>query len=405
MRGDRVLFAAVETLGRAAITMSDSDMGQPFRWRAHEEGVRFALIGSYQELRELAVALAEKRASTGPRLTRAQRALAPYHAAYRELQALLLAVDDVLFDQKPAPGAWSLRSVLSHVVETERMFYALITYGALRLQQPDTMPAEFPRERREALAGPDSEFEAASAAGREALLAYYDGYHERILAELSTLDDDTLRAPSIWWEQEPLSLQYRMHRYDAHLRQHTVQIAQVLETVRGPQTEAQRLLAYLYQALAAVESACFGVPYLGAAARHALAEKIRARAASATRAVSAAHEIASAVAAGDERRVSSLLQGDRALAAATTATGLSLVEDALGRGHTALAETVASLCPELSIWDAACLGRLDTVQEYVAAWPGWATYAGPSGETALDKARRFGRHELVAWLEGSQPKG
>jgi hypothetical protein len=375
-------------------------MGQPFRWRAHQEGVRFALIGSYHELRALAVELAAERQATGPALTRAQLALAPYHAAYRELQALLEGVTDQTYDQRPAPGAWHVRRTLAHMVNTERMFYALIRYGADRQHDPEQMAATFPEEQREAIVGPDEEFEAAAEGGREALLAFYDAHHGRVLAEFGALDDETLQGPSIWWEGEPLALQYRLHRLDAHLRQHTVQIEQTLEAVRGPQREAQRLLRMVYQALAAVESACFGAPELGLEARRALAADLLERAGAAGRAVAQAAKMAASVAAGDEASVRALLEQEPALTEVTTENGLSLVEDALRRGHDALAETLGDLSPDLHPCDAAALGRLALLQQYVGGWAGWATYPDGLGETPLDKARRFERSEVVAWLEG-----
>jgi uncharacterized damage-inducible protein DinB len=404
MSTDHTLFAAVAALGQATGALSGRDMGQPFRWRAHQEGVRFALIGSYHELRALQVALEDERALSGPRLTRAQRALAPYHAAYRELQALLLDLSGEHYEQRPAPGSWSVSQALPHMLETERMFYALIRYGAGRQQQPDEMPAEFPREQREALAGPDAGFRAAVEAGRESLLAFYDAHHERVLDEFSALDDSTLEGPSIWWEEEPLSLQYRLHRFDAHLRQHAIQIEQALEAVRGPQSEAQRLLRTVYQALAAVESACFGAPDLGLAARQALAAKIGERADAAANAVAQAEQVAAAVAAGDEARVRFLLEQNAGLVDVTAGSGLSLVEDALRRGDERLAQAIGDLSPELHPCDVAALGRLELLQEYIASWPGYVTYPDATGETPLDKARRFNRQEIIRYLAGLSPQ-
>jgi hypothetical protein len=400
MSTNRALLAAVEALAQATAGLTDREMGQPFKWRAHREGVRFALIGSYHELRELQVLLALERDRHGPPLTHAQRALAPYHAAYRELQALLLGLTDREYRQRPTPGSWAVAHVLPHMIETERVFYALVRYGADRQQRPGELPAEFPGEQREALVGPDVDFQAAIDGGRESLLPFYDAHHERVLAEFAALDDDTVQGPSIWWEEEALPLAYRLHRFDAHLRQHTAQIEQALEAAPGLQSEARRLLRPVFQALAAVESVCFGAPALGQAAREALAETIRERAGDATSAVAEAQEVADGVAAGNGERVRALLQQSPDLSYVTTQDGLSLVEAALNGGDEALAQAIGDLSPDLHPCDVAALGRLELLQRYVAGWPGWATYPDASGEKPLDKARRFNRDEVARYISG-----
>ena len=67
------LAAAVHQLAAAAQPLTDADLGQPYRWLAHDEGARFALLGSIHELRALAVALAELLLAHGadPALARA----------------------------------------------------------------------------------------------------------------------------------------------------------------------------------------------------------------------------------------------------------------------------------------------------------------------------------------------
>ncbi len=105
------LTAAVAYLAESTHTLSDADLGQPYRWGAHQEGVRFALLGVLHELRTLAVHLAAERRRSGPPMTRAHHALAQYHAAYRDLEAALIGVSVEAYDKPPAPGEWPLRYV------------------------------------------------------------------------------------------------------------------------------------------------------------------------------------------------------------------------------------------------------------------------------------------------------
>ena len=103
------LFEAVARLAEVSHALTDADLAQPFHWRAHHDGgLRFALLGAYHELRDLAVTLEHRRKGHGSTPTLAQRALAPYHAAYRELQAILTGVPEELYAEEPAPGEWHL---------------------------------------------------------------------------------------------------------------------------------------------------------------------------------------------------------------------------------------------------------------------------------------------------------
>ena len=75
-----------------------------------------------------------------------------------------------------------------------------------------------------------------------------------------------------------MSLRFRLHRFDSHLRQHVVQIEKTLESIGRSPNEAQRLLRLIYAALAEVEGATIGDWEVGAALRHEAAEEIAARA-------------------------------------------------------------------------------------------------------------------------------
>ena len=77
---DLGLLTSVNKLAGEMQNLSDADLDQRWAWGPHAEGVRFALLGTYQELRELAVRLAEERRLSRP-VTTAQHALAQYHAA------------------------------------------------------------------------------------------------------------------------------------------------------------------------------------------------------------------------------------------------------------------------------------------------------------------------------------
>ncbi len=393
------LAAAVSRLAEATQNLSDGELSQPWRWRAHQEGVRFALFRACQELRELEVELALERAVQGQTRTRAQRALAPYHAAYRDLQAVLLPADDEIFDQLPGPGEWSLRDILAHTINTQRTFFTLVHYGLRRQHSEETLSSRLPEGEVDRVVGPRKDFLALYEEGAlQDLLDYFDRLHWRALSEFAVIDDEQIEGPSLWWEDEPFSLQYRIHRFDAHLRQHTVQAEKALEALgRGP-NEARRLLRLVYQALAAVESILIGAPDLGLERRQEVARTIEESAATVTTVVQQAQELFQAVKNGDVQQVNALLEANPDLGAAVDNTGLSLVLQAVYHGQNEIAQLLAAACPELDVFMAAALGRQETIEALVAQWDGYVNEVAPDGFTPLQLACFFGHEALALWL-------
>jgi hypothetical protein len=82
--------------------------------------------------------------------------------------------------------------------------------------------------------------------------------HQRILTDFSEISDPELETPSRYWEDEAHSLMFRLHRFDAHMRQHTIQIEKTLHAIDHVPSESQRLLRLIYSALAQVEGALIG---------------------------------------------------------------------------------------------------------------------------------------------------
>src|SRR5919199_3156310 len=271
---DRTVAQAVEAFAEATTGLPDEALEREWRWRAHdEEGGRFAFFVTYQELRELAALAAAERATRGPAHTLAQRILAQHHAAYRDLHGVLAGVDDGALDPEPAPGEWPLRDVLEHVVGTEQGFFAVVSHALERHRRGELLE----RTPRDAIFTyhPEITFDGTLAQ----ILARYDELHAKILRRFADLDEGDLAAPSLWWEGYPVELGFRLHRFDAHLRQHTIQVEKTLAGVGHPLTEAGRLLRLVYGALGEVEGALIGAPESAADRQRDVASTIAERAA------------------------------------------------------------------------------------------------------------------------------
>lgn len=108
---------------------------------------------------------------------------------------------------------------------------------------------------------------------------------------------------------------------------------------------------------------------------------------------------------GDLERARELLSEEPAIASARDAHGLSAVTVARYRGHNDILEALLSTGPELDLFEAAAIGRVDRVSEFLEADPGLAQAWSIDGFTALHLAAFFGSPEVAdALLEaGADP--
>jgi hypothetical protein len=162
------------------------------------------------------------------------------------------------------------------MIDTARQFFARSLYAVECLRNQNVEPLEMPEELVIAVAGP-SVMDTAVEHGYANIRSTFDLLHNRILGELSEIADSELHAPSVWWEEEHIPVVYRLHRFDAHMRQHTIQCEKTMEMLGHPANEAKRLLRLIYNALAEVEATIIGAPEVGWDLRQATAETIAAR--------------------------------------------------------------------------------------------------------------------------------
>jgi hypothetical protein len=268
------LTATVEKFASATYTFTGPDLDRPWDWQEYQEGVRFAFFRTYEQLCALAARLEAGRAASAHPFTAAQRILGQYHSAYRDLQAVLLGVTDFLAAQAPKGGDWPVRQALAHVVQSERGFFTASSLGLEHHRAGNPEPIEINESVWNSFWA-DSPFGELSERGNLSdLLAYYAGLHPRILKTFTGVSSDELRLPIKYWESTSLPLEFRLHRFSSHLRQHTIQIEKTLSRLRRNPNEARRLLRMIYNALAAVENATIGDERFGLERQNIVAAEI-----------------------------------------------------------------------------------------------------------------------------------
>lgn len=394
------LFSAIFSLAEAAQAFSDVDMAQPFHWRKHDEGVRLGLIGTYHELRDLAATLASQRSQQGPPQPLAQQVLGQYHSAYRELQLSLLGFTDEQFDKEPASGEWPLRIILGHIFAAERTFFSLILYGLKQQEAGTERPFSFPDGEVENLLGSqDAFYDLIDNQPLPAILRHYDEFHQRVLTDLAAITDaQFLGVSPIWWEGEEYSLQYRLHRFDAHMRQHHIQIEKTRAMLHLPETEAQRLLQLVFRALAEVENAVLGAAQFGKAQQETLAKSILQRTAVMQQVVADCRRLETAVNENDMPAIQQITTAMPTLANALGQNGLSLLMNAIYQRQTAVVEALRTAGAELDVFAAAALGDLPQLQALAEAWSGYLNLFAKDGFTPLQLACYFNQEAAALWL-------
>jgi len=278
------LFEAVERLVTIFSHLPDSMMDREWTFKDYDgEGLRFALLQTGLELREWAALAHQARVMAGQPMTPAQRIMAQYHVAYRDLDGVWCGLTDAEFDHAPAEKEWAIRRTSRHMIGTELFFLTVTRYALERHRSGDGRPENLSEDQWASLVEPLATRHgielAKDVTGSFAeVKTRFDGLHSYVLSEASRIGDDELEWPSYWWESYPQSIRFRLLRFEAHLRQHTIQVEKIRVTLGYTLTEAHRLIRQVYNALGDAEAATIGAPNVNATSERQLAGQLQARA-------------------------------------------------------------------------------------------------------------------------------
>lgn len=238
---------------RATVRLPDEAMDRPWAWRMYdEEGLRFALLMTHHELRDLAVRLAGARERAGSGPGESARIRAQYHEAYRDLTGLLHRVRDDELDREPAREQWTVRQVVRHMIGAVYGFSAVVQLATEALARGESQREPSDEEFARAKAMPAPQDRIAAGDRNDVANALFAA-HQRALGAMALVSDDQLERTALFWDGE-MPFRFRLHRFEAHMRQHTIQVEKDLLGIGHPATEAERLVRLVHVALAGVES-------------------------------------------------------------------------------------------------------------------------------------------------------
>jgi hypothetical protein len=272
---DAQLVGSVERLATVLHATPDAAMGREWVWGDYnEEGVRFTGFVAYGHMRELAALVGAERLQIGSAPTIAQRMLAQYQWAYRDMQALMLGIDAATAEIAPAEGEWPLHQVVTHMVEADVGFYAMVQANIERHRNGIWSAEKITDAEYEQLLGPEEPLMAIINGPLGGLQLFHTEIHARIMADLAQITDAETVLPARFWEETLFPIRFRLQRFEAHLRQHSIQLESTLVGIGRPPTEGSRIARLLYAGLAELEGCLIGAPETAADAQIEAAEAI-----------------------------------------------------------------------------------------------------------------------------------
>jgi DinB superfamily len=253
---DHQLAQAVESFSSVMLPLSEDALGNTWAWKDHDEdGIRFAFFVALQELRQLAVTLSAFR----PKPTPAQHILSQHHASYLDLQAAIFGTSKEDAEKAPAKGEWSLKKTYAHILGGDIGFAAVIRYALEGHHAGNWTPDKMMNEDADRVVNmTDEEYEELINDSLENMLAFHKKFHSEIIDEFSQITDSELELPSTYWEETRFPIRHRLHRFEAHIVQHTVQIDKTLVAIGQAPSESKRLIRKVFGALAEAEGMMIG---------------------------------------------------------------------------------------------------------------------------------------------------
>ncbi|MBX7150367.1 ankyrin repeat domain-containing protein [bacterium] len=120
----------------------------------------------------------------------------------------------------------------------------------------------------------------------------------------------------------------------------------------------------------------------------------------------AAHQMIEALKAGQLEAIKSLVAGNPSLIDAKTSTGESTFLLAAYYGRHEILDFLLSFNPQLTVFEAAAIGKIDMVRTSIQANPDFVHAYSHDGFAALHLAAYFGHKEIAKFLlsQGADPK-
>ena len=205
--------------------LDEDALGRPWAFRGQEMNVRYALYRTIEDAQEAHLRV------VGRTLPESRRILSFAQRAFGDLRGLLLGLPADLIDRVPRTGEWPVREVLRHMWVVERR-YALQTLYAL--ERADSDPVRIADDRLPAPAQMDV------TGGIGEVLARLGEARAESNRRLGDVAPALMTRPTIWARYD-VGVRFRLHRFAAHVIEHTIQCEKALAALGWQATEGRRI--------------------------------------------------------------------------------------------------------------------------------------------------------------------
>jgi len=205
--------------------LDEEALGRPWSFNGQPMDVRYALYRTIEDAQETHVRV------VGRALPESRRILAFAQRAFGDLRGLLVGLPADLIDRAPDAGEWPVREVLRHMWVIERR-YALQTLYALERAGSD--PVRIADERLPTPAQMDV------TGGIPEVLARLGEARAESNRRLGDVAPALMTRPTIWARHD-VDVRFRLHRFAAHVIEHTIQCEKALAALGWQPTEGRRI--------------------------------------------------------------------------------------------------------------------------------------------------------------------
>jgi hypothetical protein len=200
-------------------------LGRRWLYRDRPMDVRYALYRTMEDAQELYVEVAARPHPESRRI------LSLAERAFGDLRGLLAGLLADLLNRQPREGEWPLRETLRHVLVVERR-YALQTIYAI--ERGDSDSVRIPDDRLPTPAQMDVSGEVGSILDRIALA------RAETNRRLGDVAPAAMTRPTAWVHYD-VDVRFRLHRFAAHVVEHTIQCEKTLAALGWRPTEGRRI--------------------------------------------------------------------------------------------------------------------------------------------------------------------
>jgi DinB superfamily len=222
---------------RGFAALDEAALARPWSWRDKAMDIRFALYRTLEDAQETHV-----RVAAAP-MPESRRIMALAQRAFGDLRGLLAGLPADVLDRAPSAGEWPLRETLRHMLLVERRYAVQTRYA---VDRKDSESVRIPEDRQPTVTAKDVEGDVGT------IVARIGAARADTNRWLGDVGDPAMTRPTIWVGYD-VDVRFRLHRFAAHLVEHTIQIEKSLGALGWRATEGRRIARHVAAAIAEVE--------------------------------------------------------------------------------------------------------------------------------------------------------